>query len=151
VTAVGEPPDTVKRAEKLGLTVTFLPGRIDTFSLAPQSQYDAVVVLGQLHFVSLERAGKLITRLKELTRSDGFHVIRALGDQTPRTSDPTKTSLVPWLEWYSDWRAIQFTYGDNDVSSRYAESPYWLFDHGTSLIAKKESPAERQRQLDKAG
>lgn len=150
VTAAGEPPEVVERAAQLDLPVTFLPERIGSFSLAPKSAYDAVVALGQLHFLSLEQLGKLVAQFKRHTRLGGFHVVRALGEQTPRTADRTKTSLVPWLEWYSDWRIIQFTYQDNEVSSRYVESPYWLFDHGTTLIAKKELPMERQRQLDRA-
>jgi hypothetical protein len=151
VTAIGEPPEIVERAAQLDLPVAFLSERIDSFSLASTNSYNAVVALGQLHFLSLEHLRTLIAQLKQHTRSGGFHVVRAIGEQTPRVSDPTKTSLVPWLEWYSDWRIIQFTYQDNDISSRYAESRNWLFDHGTALIARKELPMERQRQLDKAG
>jgi hypothetical protein len=92
----------------------------------------------------------LITQLKEQTRPGGFHVIRALGEQTPRVSDSTKTSFVPWLERYSNWRVVRFTYRDNDISSRYAESSHWLFDHGTTLIAQKQLPIERRRRLEKA-
>jgi tellurite methyltransferase len=149
VTAAGESPHMVERAEGLGLPVTFMPEQIDTFSPAPKSKYDAVVVLGQLHFLSLERTGKLILQLKQHTRPGGFHVIRAGGDPEPRASDITKESLVPWLEWYSDWRIVQFSYRDNGISSRHVGSPYWLFGHRTTLIAQNESPAQRRRQLGK--
>ncbi len=150
VTAVGEPAETVEQARMLGLPVTFLAERVDAFKLAPENHYDAVVVLGQLHFMSLERVARLIRLLKQHTRSAGFHVIRALGDQTPRSNEPTKTSLVPWLQWYSDWRVIQFTHEDNEVSSRYAESPYWLFDHRATLVAQKVLSPERRQRLNEA-
>ncbi len=149
MTAIGDPPSVVERSKQLGLSVNFLPGRVEKLTLPHDSQYDAVVVDGQLHFIPTKPAAELIIQLKQHTRLNGFHLIRALGRQTPRASDPTKTSLMPWLEWYSDWRIIQFTYRDNDISSRYADSPHWLFDHQTSLLAKRGSPTEKIRQLYK--
>lgn len=148
VTAVGESSEIKERAAQIHLPITFLPERIDSFVLAPRSSYDAVIVLGQLHFLPPDRSAKLVNQFKQHTRPSGYHIIRALGEQSPRQDDPTKTALMPWLDWYSDWRTVEFTYHDNDISSRYVESPTWLFDHVTTLIAKKELPPERQRLLD---
>jgi cyclopropane fatty-acyl-phospholipid synthase-like methyltransferase len=140
VTALEEQPAIIEEAKERGLPITFLPDPITDFSPAPHNTYDAVVVLGRLHFRSRERLAALIEQLQHHTRAGGIHIIRSSGEPSPRPNHPAKTALVPWLDWYTDWRIIEFMHRDGEVRSRYVESPHWLFDHYTLLIAENEPP-----------
>jgi hypothetical protein len=149
VTVAADHPAIAEAATGFGLAINFIPGRIREFSPMPQSAYDAVVIQQQLHFLTKKQVSDLVSQLKRYTVANGFHVICVGGDPEPRVSDPTKESLLPWLEWYSDWRILQFTYRDDDIGSRHAESSHRLFGHQTTLIAQKETPAQRQLRLVK--
>lgn len=144
VTAVEESGRLIDQAQKLQLPMSFVRMPVAEFIPAAADRFDVVVSVCALHLMPIGRLRELVVRLKHQTTPGGLHVIKALGEQTPRATVNTKTSLVPWLQWYGDWRIIRYEYRDDEQPTKFAESAHWLYDHTTILIAQ-QVPASKRR------